>query len=77
MIDGKPFTVTQGVDGGVAVESDSADLGNGVTGGTTRILKGDDAIRAKIEADKAGLNGDNDVGQQWNRSTTVEREGLH
>lgn len=56
MVDGKPFTVYQGVDGGIAVESDSADLGDGVSNYQTRILKGDDAIRAKIAADKAGLN---------------------
>lgn len=56
MVDGKPFTVTQGVDGGIAAESDATDLGDGVSNFETRILRGDDAIRAKIEADKAGLN---------------------
>lgn len=56
LIDGKPHTVTQGVEGGIAAESDAEDIGNGVKNSQVRILKGDDAIRAKIAADESGLN---------------------
>ena len=74
--DGKDYTVTQGIDGGVAATR-TVSAQNGVTQEKTIFLKGDEAIRAKLEAASGNSSTAADENPEWTRLPHADRLALN